>query len=559
MNIKKSYVAAKFVNILGFIRNCTSSFFYGRSKVFTKLRFSASNRMFLKLFFLIPLGIVITFIAYYLLTQMFYYFPDGTGGKEVFLLPRYCLRQNDLSSDIFHQWSQLFFIIVVGVALIYTALYLSGNKKVTLGKYLAVIYIFALILEFLFVLLTPHGFEHLELQAKSINNGIWSGLSSIFDTAKTNHLNRIETIRYIYTDLGSNKSGYTIPGTTHPPGVFLVGIIVFKLATNIFHYLHNAPLAWAITVTLINTLLIVIVALIAREVFSVRIAKLTGIFLLTVPSVLMHFCALFDIPASLFTACGMLVMVKSMKNFRLAALNKDRKKIFLMGILSGLFLMLCAQITYGHAIPISASILAFMVVVDKRDLKNIFVFILGMSIPALIYFIFEYWISNGTSFWLVRAFIISKNVGAGLCGRPYPLSQVANFVVLFVMGGILCLSCTIFMSGCAVCSLWKIIQRRLYISNTRKLCRLFLSYSFILILLFLIFQKSVRLESERTLHWFFVYTWSMSGIFFIAVDIIYRRIFPNLFLRYRKLGLFVFILLQFLITLSLAMGIQDYY
>jgi len=547
------------INILGFIRDCTNSFSYDRSKNFIKSGFSESNRMFLKLFFLIPLGMIVTFITYYLLSQMFYYFPEGAGGKEVFLLPRYTGQQNDLLSGIFNQWGQLFFIIIIGVILIYVALHLSRNKKITIARYLVIIYIFALILEFLFVLLTPNGFGHLELQAKSINNGIWTSLSYIFDVVKVRNLNFVDTMRYIYTDLGSNNSGYTIPGTTHPPGNFLVSIVIFKLATNIFYFVHNPPLAWAITVTLINTLLIIVIALIARELFSVRISKLTAAFLLTTPSVLMHFCAMGDVISSVFIASGILIMIKVLKNLRLAVFHVNVKKMFFMGILSGLFFMLSLQMSYGTVVPISALTLTFLVFVNKKDIKGLSIFIFGIFVPILMYFIFEYWISSGNSFWITRALIITKLVEGGLSSRPYPLTQVANFVVMFVMGGVLCLSCVIFMSGYTIVFLIKLILRRFYIQNTRELCRIYLSFSFVLVLLFLIFQTTVRLEVERTLHWFFIFIWSMSGIFLVAIDIIYRRVFPNMFIRNRKLGMLIILLLQFFITLVLAMGIQDYY
>ncbi|MCG2711853.1 MAG: hypothetical protein L6416_05975 [Candidatus Omnitrophica bacterium] len=531
----------------------------GNSNNRIKLCFLENKSKFLKLFFLIPLGVTITAIAYFLLTQIFYYFPGGVGGKEVFLTPRYLLQQNDLPSGIFQQWRQLILVIFTGVAFIFTALNLSRNKKITFGKFLFFIYILAISLEFMFVLLTPNGWGHLALQAKSINNGIWLSLQVINETIHLRHLDFVDTMRYIYIDLGGNTCGYTLPGTTHPPGIFLVSIAIFTLATHIFRFLHNPALAWAITMTLTNTLLIVIVSLIAREAFSTRIAKLTAISLLTVPSVLMHFCALLDAIASLFTATGILIMLNALKYFRLDTFSRNRTKSLLMGMFSGLFFMLCIQMTYGHIVPISALILTFIVLVDKKDFKNLSMFMLGMSMLALMYFSFEYWISNGTSFWFKRAFRLAKIVGDGLAWRPYPLSQVANFVILSVMGGILFLPCIIFMSGYTFSSLWRLIRGRLYISNTRALCRFSLSFSVILILSYLIFQKTVRLEVERTLHWFFVFIWSMSGIFLVAIDVFCREIFPGMFIRNRNWGLFIFLLLQFVITLTLAMGIQDYY
>ena len=115
------------------------------------------------------------------------------------------------------------------------------------------------------------------------------------------------------------------------------------------------------------------------------------------------------------------------------------------------------------------------------------------------------------------------------------------------------------MSGYAFSSLWRLIRGRLDIFNARALCRLFLSFSVVLILSYLIFQKTVRLEVERTFHWFFIFAWSMSGIFLVAIDVFCREIFPAMSMRNRKWGLVVFLLLQFVITLTLAMGIQDYY
>ncbi|MFH1062511.1 MAG: hypothetical protein V1747_06460 [Candidatus Omnitrophota bacterium] len=411
----------------------------------------------------------------------------------------------------------------------------------------------------MFVLLTPNGFGHLGLQAKSINNGIWLSLDVINNTIQQRHFNFVDTLRYIYVDLGGNKCGYTLPGTTHPPGIFLVSIAIFRLATHIFRFLHNPSLAWAITVTLINTLLIGMVALIAKEVFSTRIAKLTAIFLLTVPSVLMHFSAMLDGIASLFTATSVFMMIKTLKYFREDAFIRNRTKSFLMGMLSGLFFMLCLQMTYGHAVPIGALVLAFIVLVDKKDFKNLSMFMFGMIMIALMYFSFEYLISHGTSFWFKRAFRIAKIVGNGLASRPYPLSQVANFVVLSVMGGILFLPGVILVVGYSFGFLWRLIKGQLSFSNSRALCRGFLWFSAVLALSYLLFQRTVRLETERTLHWFLIFIWSLSGIFFISIDAFCREIFRGMFIRNKKIGVLVFILLQFVITLTLAMSIQDYY
>ena len=513
-----------------------------------------NNDKIVVLLFSVPLACVIVYAAYYLYISIFYIPPSGI--SSVFLGFRYIGGQNDLPSEVFRQWKELSIVVPLLLMAIYFAFWIGIKKNVSFWKYLILIYFLGLFVEFLFLFLTTHGFSHVALQVKSINNGGFYSFGILF-----NHGFDIDRIRYIFQVLGANNSGYTIPGTTHPPGCFLMLAGIGFLGKFIS---SNSALGWGITVTLLNTLLIPIIATISKEAFSERIGKFTGIMLLTVPSVCIHFCSMFDVVLSVFTALGALFLIYGLKHIYDDQLEGKRKysKELLFGLCCGTFFTVAAQGTYGHAIPILAFLLSFLFIVKKDEPKRIGILIAGIVIPAIIYFAFEYYISNGKAFWLVRAWNISSWAVVDMTAqsRPFPLAYFANFIVIFIIGGILFLPTILYIILSAIDIAVKTYKKKFVIYNKSHLIRKFLALSAFVMFLFLLGQTTVRLETERILHWFLAAVWPLMGIFFISANTVTERLFP---LRKKVIDAWyaplILCYIQVFITVILAMCIMDYY
>jgi hypothetical protein len=326
---------------------------------------------------------------------------------------------------------------------------------------------------------------------------------------------------------------------------------------------NNLALGWGITVTLLNTLLIPVIATISKEAFSERIGKFTGIMLLTVPSVCIHFCAIFDVILSVFTALGVLFLIYGLKYIYDDELEGKPKHVkeLLYGLGCGVFFTVAAQGTYGHAIPILAFLLSFLLLVRKDEPKRIAILIAGIIMPAFIYFVFEYYISNGKSFWLVRALNITSLVGDELArSRPFPLAYFANFIIIFIFGGILFLPTILYLILSAIDIGVKTYKKKFFIYNKSHLIRKFLALSAFMMFFFLLGQRTVRLEVERTWHWFFAAVWPLVGVFFISTNTVTKRLFP---LRKRLIDAWyaplILCYIQMFITVILAMCIMDYY
>jgi len=426
----------------------------------------------------------------------------------------------------------------------------------------------ALIVVFLFLFLTPHGLHHIELQATSINNGIWYSLNALYAMPASHNASPLGKVQYIFQVLCSSEAGYTLPGTTHPAGIFLVAFSILAVAKFISLDLmggdiHSLGMAWGILVTLLNTLLIPIVMTMAKEAYSEKLGKWTGVFMLTIPSVCFYFCAMLDGIASLLLAMGILFLVYALKYDYQQDSKKNRNVYLYYGLGAGAFFTLAAQMTFGHAMPILALLAAFYLLERKSGVKRLLAFSLGLMIPVALYFIFEYWVSAGKSLWIVRAFAITKIVEHGLdVAKPYPLAQVANFVVMLVMGGILFLP----VLGYICVVMGKIVAGGLMktkpdASNELSIKRFLIIATFIMLLM-LLFQRTVRLEVERIWHWFFIPVWSLMGIFFPSSQVVLERLFPlNGPITINKVWLapLVLCVVQLLVTVVLAMSIQDYY
>jgi hypothetical protein len=78
--------------------------------------------------------------------------------------------------------------------------------------------------------------------------------------------------------------------------------------------------------------------------------------------------------------------------------------------------------------------------------------------------------------------------------------------------------------------------------------------------LFLLQQTTVRLEVERTWHWFMASIWPLMGVFFISADVFLKRLLPSRTeIINQHYATQVLIYLQAVITLILAISIMDYY
>lgn len=537
------------------------------------------NDKIVVLLFSVPLACLIVYAAYYLYISIFYIPPGGI--SSIFLGFRYIGGQNDLPSQVFRQWKELSIMAPLLLIIIYFAYWIGIKKNVSFWKYLISIYFLGLLVEVLFLLLTPHGFSHVALQAESINNGgfysVWVIFQHGFDIDRSDFVGMglqekvclifqhgfdliIDRVRYIFQCLGANNSGYTIPGTTHPPGGFLMLAGIGFLAMFIS---SNPALGWGIIVTILNTLLIPVIAIISKEAFSERIGKFTGIMLLTIPSVCIHFCAMFDVVMSVFTALGALFLIYGLKyiyNDELEGTPKYVKEL-LYGLGCGTFFTIAAQGTYGHAIPILAFLLSFLFLVKKDDAKRVGILTVGIIVPAFIYFVFEYYISDGKSFWPVRALNIVSLVGDGLAqARPFPLAYFANFIIISIFGGILFLPTILYLILSAIDIAVKTYKKKFVICNKNHLIRKFLALSAFFMFLFLLSQTTVRLEVERTWHWFLAAVWPLMGVFFISANTATKRLFP---LRKKFIDAWyaplILCYIQMFITVILAMCIMDYY
>lgn len=559
-----------------------------------------NNEKMILIFLFIPFALLLVYSGYYLFTNVFYV-PKLNSGHAVFLGPRYYGGMNNLPSEVFRQWKELATVVPLLLATICFAYWIGIKKNVSFWKYLVLMYFSGLLVEGLFLLLTPHGFSHIAMQVKSANNGGFYGVGKIFqqcydiidrsnpdlifaDMGLTERVwfvfqngcdIIIDRVRYIFQYLGANNTDlHTLswygnvanpdpslpPGISHPPGIYLILAVIGFLGMLIS---SDLALGWGIIITILNTLLIPVIIIISKEAFSERIGKFTGIMLLTIPSVCMHFCVLFDVLLSVFTALGTLFLIYGLKHIWDDQPEGKPKysKGLLYGLGCGTFFTLAAQGTYGHAIPILAFLLSFLFFARKDEPKRFGVLVAGILIPAIIYFVFEYYISNGRSFWPVRAWNIIndvENLAAQI--RPYPAAYFANFIVIFIWGGILFLPAIIYIILSVIDIAVKTFKGKFLIYNKSHLIRKFLALSAFFMFLFLLVQPTVRLETERVLHWFLASVWPLMGIFFISANTVTEKLFP---LRKKLIdGWYAPLILcyiQMFITVVLAMCIMDYY
>ena len=506
----------------------------------------------INLFLLVPFSLMVVYMAYYLYIGIFYIPPDTISG--LFMGFRHMGGMNDIPSETFSQWLTLLWVSVVFFLVIYLSYWIGVIKDVSYNTLIPVMYIATIAATFLFLFLTTNGLQHFTMQVDSINNGIYYSYNVLFD-GDMGAGDALERIKYIFSSLSSNNSGYTLPGTTHPPGEFVVSLAIGILANLIS---DNVAFGWGVVVTAINALLVPVIMLISREIFSDKIGRLTGIMLVATPSVCMHFSAMFDIIFSLSIMLGVLFLIYGLKYSRSEG-NRYFIQYFL-GVASGLFFCLSVQGTYGHAIPVLSFIVSF-ILIAKKDAKMIFLFFLGMLTPVVLYFILEFYLSSGKSFWPVRALNIVNLVGNGLIeSRPFPLAYFANFIVVSIIGGVLMLPTIVYVFHSSLGFIKRMYMGSATFSSQEQAARFFLMLAVFFMTLFLLVQTTVRLEVERTWHWYLSAVWPLTGIFFIALSVFIKRVFALKNVSNNKYyGALMLIYFQAISTLVLSISIMDYY
>lgn len=504
-----------------------------------------------------------TFVALVLfLFEHVFYIPNKNKPYAVFLAPRFYGSMNDLKSDVFNQWGGLLIVFTLGAIAIGSGIYLISKKEnLHFGIFL---FISAFVMTFSFQLLSPQGFGHLVEQSRSVNNGTIYSIGQLLKDPVFSSINPLEKIQYLFSEFGANDSGYTIPGTTHPPGWFLIVFSIAGIAriasfgsdldTNLFY--------WGLFVTLINCVAAPLIYSISREIFGRKIGSISGLFLIMTPSALMHFCAMADSIGTIFFALAILQIIRIfnvLDSNTIEARNNNRT-ILGRAFLAGVSLVLAAQVAYSLIIPIFALVVTTVILVGIRH-KKLPAILSGFLIPYVIYTICELLLSSGKSFWLFRAFSITRDpVFSDLkILRPFPLAQIANFEIVFVMGGF-------FLLPSLVLALLAILHRISILSEIVPENQIskakFILYIWGLSTLALLVQNTARLEVERVWHWYLILGWIFAGYFILSLDIVLGSNkttddggnIPNSY------GLIVLIIaLQFATSLILGMGIQDYY
>ena len=510
---------------------------------------------------LVILSSVSVALVLYLFEHLFY-IPDKGKPYAVFLAPRFYGGMNDLSSEVFTQWSGLFTVFGLGLVVIGLGLYLILIKE---SRHMGIfVFISAVVMALSFQLLSPQGFGHLIEQSRSVNNGTIYSIGQILKDPNFSSVNPLEKIQYLFVEFGANNSGYTIPGTTHPPGWFLIVFAIAGIAklisfgsdlnTNLFY--------WGILVTLINCTIAPIVLSISKEIFGKKIGALSGVFLILSPSAMMHFCAMADAIGTVFYALAILQLIKIF-NVLAQGVGEGRRinlKILTKVLFAGLYLTVAAQVAYSLIIPISALLLTTVILVGVLQRKMIEV-VVGFIVPYFAYSACEAFLSSGKSFWLSRAFMITKDpIFSDLSIlRPFPLAQIANFEIIFVMGGI-------FLLPSSILSLMAIFHTKLSLrvisANQQEIKKNFVLYVWGLSTIALLLQSTARLEVERVWHWYLIIGWIFSGFFILSLQQALGKDSESSESEEERFSI-IFIsgvlLLQFTCSLILGMSIQDYY
>lgn len=511
---------------------------------------------------LLVFGAYLSFILYYIFSQIFYNpINPQYGGGNVFFYPRYFLQQNDMYFTIFEEWIRLIILIPIIASIIYIGLILNTCKLITFKIYLFIIYCFGIALELSFLFISSRdGFEHIALQVHSINNGVYAGLGQMvkkFTDHGVQNLISFESVRVLYSDIYGNlvEGTYPFVGSTHPPGMFVIVAGIYIGAIKILPF-FKPEMAIGLIVSLINSLNILLIALILKELFSEKIAKLSALYIIAVPTVLLHYMSIVDGISSVFIGLSILFILYSIKPL----LNNHNKINSFCILISGLFLTLAAQFTYGIIIPIISLILSLLIVFYNQSLniKSILIFFIILFIFPTIYTIFEFYISNGKVSYILMGLERASYVKNGLQNREYPISQIANFIVIFIMGGLVIFP-SLLQSFFISIRFIRLLLNGITPSNFgKKGLRNYLALSVCFMVILLISQSTVRLEVERTWHWFFLPAWTLMGYILYGIKIMSRRLFSNSLRSFNFMYLSL-CFTQIIISIVLAICVMDYY
>jgi hypothetical protein len=227
---------------------------------------------------------------------------------------------------------------------------------------------------------------------------------------------------------------------------------------------------------------------------------------------------------------------------------------------AGVYLVLAAQIAYSLIIPISALLLTTVILIGVLH-KKMSQVVIGFLLPYLAYSACEAFLSSGKSFWLTRAFMITKDpIFSDLSIlRPFPLAQIANFEIVFVMGGIFLLPSLILALSALVQSKlsWRVISVKREATKSS-----FLLYIWGLSTVALMLQSTARLEVERVWHWYLMIGWIFSGNFIASLQQVLGKVTGSEEReeeRYSMVFISGVLIFQFICSLILGMSIQDYY
>jgi hypothetical protein len=508
------------------------------------------------------LGAYITFAAYFIYSQVFYNpIHPQYGGGNVFLTPRFYLSQNDMFFSVFREWNSLLVVAPIIISLICMVFLLTKIKKIPFNLYLIIVYIVGILLELLFLFITSRdGFDHVAIQIRSINNGIYAGLGQIlkkFTDYGIVDLISYRSIEILYSEIYGNLKAGTYPfiGSTHPPGMFVIvgGIYSFAMKISPFASVETAI---GLVVGFINSLSIVILGLIVKEAFSEKIAKLSLVIIITVPTVLIHFMSVIDGISSVFIGLGLLFIVYAVKKL----LNSTQGKQYLYIFIAGYFLTLAAQFTFGHIIPICALTVSLLIIIYKQPINKlkILLFFTSFFVFPLIYVIFEYLVSDGKVFYITMALERAAFVKNGLQAREYPISQIANFIVMSVMGGLIFFPAIIQSIYSSLTFIKKLFNGFLNSNKGKKGIRNYLALCVFFMTIALLAQSTVRLEAERTWHWYFLPAWTLIGYFIYGLRATSKQLFPDV-KNIEYYAYFIFLISQIVISIILGMSIMDYY
>ena len=495
--------------------------------------------------FLIGFSNILTISVYLFLIWKF--FPlNPNSGWAVFLAPRSYGGMNDLPSSPFRQWRELFFI-VIAIA-IYIRFIRAKTEKLSFNKYVLSSYFLTFSTTLGFVLITSNGIYQYVIQAKSVNNGIVYSIGHLLDLPQFSTASFVGKIHYIFSTLGSNDSGYTIPGTTHPPAVFLIFFLIAGLAKILAFGSNEIPhlmIAWTLVVTLINCFLVPLILMTIKEVYGESTARKSLLYLISIPSITFHVCALGEIFGSLAMMGAVYLSAKLVKMLSENSTDSNKENLLLIGI--GSCFVVQAQISYSQLIPIFCYGITLIPIILKSSFRKFGIRIFLLVVPYFVYSLLEFGASGGQSFYIIRAFEFAQLVDNGLQeARPNPQSQVANWVIISVFGGLLFLS-TIF-------TLWKnslMVARGYWRERTPQR---YLEMSTLLASLVLVFNSTAHMEVERIWHWFFSPVWILASVTVASLS----KFRFNFKLKEFSFAS-AFVSLQMIVTVVLAMVLQDYY